>query len=230
MTPSEVRKLLEIREIYGRKYWVKTREKFPDVRNAHMRSYNIFCRYTTKAMEAFIDQYNVMMEVLSERTIYKNPPQKREVENYKFDLLLTVPPHEPWQMPFTTGAGHRVFKGGYIGHGTWTAKDLFGHYPMIGEWVGYPTRNNQDFHTEFLELTKPESPLLGDVLHCLYNDSIATDGKSVDDFAKEFGYTLEDGISKIIHVYESCQETARRLPRLFGRDGYELLGEACQDY
>lgn len=70
-------------------------------------------------------------------------------------------------------------------------------------------------------------PTVADVMYCFLNDASGAE-QSFKNWCEDFGYS-DDSI-KAWESYRACQETRDALIRMFGKEIFEQLVEACQDY
>jgi len=125
-------------------------------------------------------------------------------------------------------------------------------------WAVTITRNGQSFQTEYTQgcyhrhyrsgrpinlpfggvtiatveknkRTRPNKPILADVLHALVSDAqCVAFGQTFEDFAGAMGYDTDSREAE--RVYNGCRDEYFGLVRLFGSDGLEELCELFQDY
>lgn len=70
-------------------------------------------------------------------------------------------------------------------------------------------------------------PTVADAMYCLLNDASGAE-ESFKNWCGDFGYS-DDSI-KAWENYRACQETRDALIRMFGKEIFEQLVEACQNY
>jgi hypothetical protein len=74
---------------------------------------------------------------------------------------------------------------------------------------------------------KPVPPHAADVLYCLLSEAEACN-MSFSDWCEEYGYSNDS--LKALNTYRECEESGRKLQKLFTRETLEAMREALQDY
>lgn len=71
-------------------------------------------------------------------------------------------------------------------------------------------------------------PKLMDVLTALILDAESVDGRMLEDFMEDFGYS-EDDRAKALKVYKACERTANRLGEILTPLEYDVLVRTVQN-
>jgi hypothetical protein len=91
----------------------------------------------------------------------------------------------------------------------------------------YIKKNRHKLYMDVLvQVSKPVTPKLDDVLACLVRDAVGSAAQTFDDWCSDYGYDTDS--RKALDIYIACQETAKKL-RL-ARVPVTAEAERLQDY
>jgi hypothetical protein len=118
---------------------------------------------------------------------------------------------------YFTGTGHRRAPAWGPGPG------MFGIY----DGTAKPPRAGTLLYESWQRLAKPVAPHAADVLHSLALDSSAAT-QTFADWCSDFGYDTDS--RKALATYETCQQAADKLTRVFGRGCIEEIQQLTEGY